>query len=286
MDLKQIVLLALQISIFATVLSFGLKATPDDLLYVVRRPGLLARSLIAMFVVMPLLAIVLTRAFDFRPAVEIALVALSISPVPPLLPKREGKAGGLTSYGLGLMALLALFAIVIVPPAVRVLGQMFDRPVAMSPGAVAAVVLTMIIAPLAAGLLVGRLMPALAARLAGPLAVGATVLLGLGALPLLLAVLPSVWALIGDGTILAMVIFIVGGLLVGHLLGGPEPEHATVLALSTACRHPVIALTIAAATYPDEHAGAAIVLYLLLNVIVCILYVAEQRKHIARAAAA
>ena len=47
MDLKQLVVLALQISIIATVFGFGLKATIADLLYLVHRPGLLARSLLA-----------------------------------------------------------------------------------------------------------------------------------------------------------------------------------------------------------------------------------------------
>lgn len=40
-------------SLVCTVLSYGLKAAPADLLYLLRRPGLLARSLIAVFVVMP-----------------------------------------------------------------------------------------------------------------------------------------------------------------------------------------------------------------------------------------
>ena len=43
MDLKQIVVLVLQVSIVCTVLGFALKATFADLLYLFRRPGLLAR---------------------------------------------------------------------------------------------------------------------------------------------------------------------------------------------------------------------------------------------------
>ena len=50
---KDLALLGFQISLVCTVLSYGLKAAPADLLYLLRRPGLLARSLIAVFVVMP-----------------------------------------------------------------------------------------------------------------------------------------------------------------------------------------------------------------------------------------
>ena len=87
---------------------YGLRAEFTDLLYLFRRPALLVRSLIAVLVVMPAVAVVLARWFDFAPTVEIALVALAISPLPPLLPTREAKAGGGERYGLGLMVVLAL----------------------------------------------------------------------------------------------------------------------------------------------------------------------------------
>ena len=48
MTRQQIILSAVQASIFLTVVGFGLQATRDDLLYLVRRPGLLVRSLLAM----------------------------------------------------------------------------------------------------------------------------------------------------------------------------------------------------------------------------------------------
>src|SRR5262245_42156877 len=132
MDLKQLVLLALQVSILSIVFGFGLKATPADLMYLVRRPGLLLRSLLAVFVIMPIVAILLVRMFDFPPTVRAALVALAISPVPPLLPRKERKAGATSSYGLGLMAILALVSIVAVPASLELLGRLFQRPLEMS----------------------------------------------------------------------------------------------------------------------------------------------------------
>src|SRR4030095_16138720 len=112
---KVLLLLAVQISILTTVFGFGLRATIDDLLYVVRRPGLLARSLLAVFVIFPLLTLALDEMFNFPLAVEVLLVALAISPVPPILPGKETKAGGNISFGIGLMAVLAIASIVAVP---------------------------------------------------------------------------------------------------------------------------------------------------------------------------
>jgi hypothetical protein len=39
MDLKQIVMPALQVSIVCTAFGFGLRATSDNLLYLIRRPA-------------------------------------------------------------------------------------------------------------------------------------------------------------------------------------------------------------------------------------------------------
>jgi bile acid:Na+ symporter, BASS family len=281
MDLKQLVMLAFQVGILCTVFGFGLKATTGDLLYLVRRPGLLVRSLLAVFVIMPALAIVLVRMFELRPTLEIALIALAISPVPPLLPKKETKAGGEHSYGLGLMAMLALLAIVTVPLSAEVLERAFARPLGASASAIARVVFMMALLPLVAGMGVRFAAPAIADRIQKPVSPLAKVLLPLAILALLAGTWRAVWAAIGDGTIVAMVAFVVAGLLVGHLLGGPEPEHSVVLALSSACRHPAIALSIAAANFPDERFGGTILLYLIVNTIVGVPYLAWRRRHLA-----
>lgn len=118
-------MLALQFSILATVFGFGLRAATGDALYLVERPGLLGRTLLAMFVVMPLIALLLSRAFDFSPTTRVALVALSIAPIPPLLPKKLNKAGSESSYAIALMATVALLSIVIVPLSVHLLGRYF-----------------------------------------------------------------------------------------------------------------------------------------------------------------
>jgi len=279
MDPKQLVLLAFQISIISIVFGFGLKATPDDLLYVLRRPGLLARSLIAVFLIMPLVAVALSRWFDFPRVVEIDLIALALSPTPPLLPGREARSGGHQSYGLGLMALCALLSIALVPLSLTFVGAFFGLPFRMSPGAVAAIVSKAVLLPLAAGVLVRALAPAFAARLERPVALLAMILMPLAIVAVLIATAPAMWRLVGSGTILAILMFLVAGFAAGHVLGGPDPDHSVVLALSTACRHPATALSIASLNYPDERFGPTILLYVLFGLVVGIPYLAWQRRH-------
>ena len=279
MTSQQMVILALQVSVLLTVFGFGLQATAHELTYLVRRPALLARSLLSMFVVMPVLAALLVRIFELRPAFEMALVALAISPVPPLLPKKEGKAGGQSAYALGLMATVSLLAIAVVPLSVEVLGRYFARPLRMPSIAVAKVVVIMTLLPLTAGVVVRTIAPAIADRLKKPARLVATVLLIFGAGALLVAALPAVAGVIDRGTLLAIAAFVVAGLAAGHVLGGPEAEHSTVLALSTASRHPAIALTVAKINFPNEpQLGATILLYLIILGVITVPYVARQRR--------
>jgi BASS family bile acid:Na+ symporter len=280
MDLKQIVILALQVSILATVFGFGLKTRFDDLAYLFHRPGLLVRSVLSVLVIVPILALVFVRMFDFRPTAEIALMALAISPVPPLLPRKEAKVGGQQSYGLALMAVLAALAIVTIPLWLEILQRLANRPLGAPPGTVARVVIVSTLLPLGLGVAVRALLPAFADKIEAPVALVARVLLPMAVLVLLAATWRQVLGATGAGTILAMIAFVAAGLLVGHLMGGPDPENAVVLALSSACRHPAIALTIASSNFPDQHFAGTILLFLIVNALVGIPYLAwHKRQH-------
>ena len=74
MSLAEIFALAIKISIFAIVFSIGMSVQPGDFSGVLRTPGRLARSLLAMVVVMPLLAVLLVLAFDLPPPVGVMLM--------------------------------------------------------------------------------------------------------------------------------------------------------------------------------------------------------------------
>jgi BASS family bile acid:Na+ symporter len=95
----------------------------------------------------------------------------------------------------------------------------------------------------------------------------ATALLILGALPAIIATLPAIVSLLGNGTLAAMVLLAAVGLAAGHLLGGPDRDDRTVLALATSSRHPGVAIAIAATCFPDDEKGvvAAVLLYLIVN---------------------
>jgi bile acid:Na+ symporter, BASS family len=170
----------------------------------------------------------------------------------------------------------------------RIAGTLFARisglPLGMSPVAVARVMLVMLVGPLLAGVAVRRRWPHFAARVAEPIGKLALGLLGLGSLVVLPGAVPAMWAMVRDGTVRALATFVIIGLVVGHVFGGPDPDRASVLALSTACRHPVLAMTIAATNFTEERFGAVIILYLLVNIVLSIPYIVWQKKRVVRLA--
>jgi len=287
MDAAHLLPLAIKASILLTVLGLGLNADWRDATFLLRQPGLLLRSVLSMNVLMPLLAAGLVLAFELPDGIKIALVAVTLSPVPPILPNKELKAGGHASYAIGLLVGIALLAIIVVPLGVSAFSAAFERNGSISAVAVAKVVLTSILAPLGVGIALRQGLPALARRCAKPLILAGMVLLVVSTVPLLYATWPDIRAFIGNGTVLILAGVAAIGLAMGHLLGGPVDEDRTVLALSTASRHPAIALAVAvsggAAMKPEL---AAVLLYTLVAVLVSVPYVFWRKRRRVLASAA
>jgi BASS family bile acid:Na+ symporter len=278
MTLRDLILVALPASALLNLFSIGLSASLQDATYLFRRPRELGRALLAMNVLMPLFALALNSLFDFIPAVKIALVALAVSPIPPPIPAKAMKSGGAGWYVLGLQIAIGLLAIVVVPLAMAI-WRLRHGALQLSIAPVATAVFVSIVIPIAAGIWLRKLAPAFAARVARPL----TSISGLGVVACVVVIwisaAPAMWSLLGNGTGAALLAFVLVGLAIGHVLGGPAPQNRTSLAIATASRHPGIALLLARANFPDEQLVAPVVLlYLLINAVVAIPYLLWSKR--------
>ena len=287
MTAAQIISLAIQGSMALIVFCLGMQSRARDITGLLQQPGLLVRSLLAIYVIMPLLVAALCAYFNLTHALEVALVVLALSPLPPILPGKEVKAGGDASYAVGLLAIAGIVAIVFVPAAAALLGKIFNRPGQVPMATVVLVVATSILLPLAAGFLVRWLAPALALRINKPLSTIAWIVLGVACIPVLIGTWHAMLALVGNFTLVAIIAVTVVGVLVGHHLGGPDPSDRTVLALSTSSRHPGMAMAIAHAVAPDDKTvPAAILLAFLVAFFAVIPYVKRRTRLHAQGGAA
>ena len=241
---------------------------------VIRRSGLLARALIAMFVVMPVIAVLIAKYLDLAYALLVALLLLALSPVPPLLPPKQVEAGEDVPFVLDLLLVAALAAIVVVPAGVDLIGRLFGREVDVPFAPIARVVGVSVLLPVVVGVAIARFAPAFASRAARPVSKVAGVLLLVSVLPVVWIAWDGLTAQMRDFTVLALVVFVAIGLLVGHLLGGPQPDDRTALALATSTRHPGVAVAVLHAIEPaNKDVVLVVVLYLLVGAIASLPYV-------------
>lgn len=277
MDLASLVKLAILLSLLLIVFALGLRATFADATYLFRtafqQPHRLLRAAAAMFIVVPTIAVAIAKGFDLPQPVKVALLAMAVSPMPPILPGKQLKFGGQASFVYGLLVAVSLVSIVVVPAWVEVLAWLFDRDTHVGPEVVAKSIGVSILAPLVAGLLVRRFAERAAERIAPWASRIGMGLLVVGALLILVRAWPAVTSLVGGGAIVAFVAIAAIGVAVGHVLAGPDPRDQAVLAIATPVRHPGVALAIAHAALPTGTlASAAILLLLLTGVIATSIY--------------
>lgn len=276
MNIQTILGLLIQLSIFLTVLSFGMLASWDDVMYLFRRPGQLIRSLLSINVIMPIVAFLIALFFDLSPVVEVALIALAVSPVPPMLPGQLLKAGGTRAFTYGLLAAISLLSIIVIPIVLEVFDRLTPGEVRFSVASIFKTVLTSAVVPIVIGMLIRYFAPAFAERVARPLGKIAIIVLLVSFLPILIfGLLPVIWSVASLGTILAIIAFTVIGITVGHFLGGPDSNDRTALALATSARHPGIAIALAIANTGETETKkvvAVVLLYLLVSGIVATPY--------------
>jgi BASS family bile acid:Na+ symporter len=240
-----------------------------------------------MHIIVPLFAVFMALAFNLTPAVKIALVVLSLSPVPPVLPKKDFKAGAGSEFTFGLLVGAALLSIVIIPLGLAILSAVFGRDFSVNPVEIAKVVSTTVLLPLLAGIVVRHLATGFAERTSDPILKISGITLLIGVIPILFVTGSTMMSLIGNGTLVSMAAMAVLGLVAGHLLGGPNFSDRVPLALASATRHPGVALMLATALFPEQKklVMAAVLLYVIVSALVSVPYMAWCRKHLTTATA-
>src|SRR5262245_3731306 len=279
MDLAQLTRLAITASVLLLVFSLGLGATMADVTHLLRRPVRLASALLAMYVVVPSVAAAVAGLFVLPRAVEVTLLAMAVSPVPPILPGKQLRLGGRERYVYGLLVAASVAGILLLPLGIAVLGRLFHRATHRGVLDAAKLGRVTVLLPRVAGVAVHHLAPERAERAATWASRLGTVLLLAGLVPIVVTVWPGIVFLVGTGAVVAIAAVVAAALVAGHWLGGPDPDDRTALAIAASMRHPGIALAIAGVNFPQETlVPATVVLFLLVNAIVTVPYGAWRRR--------
>ncbi len=270
-----VLLILLKLSVVALLLAIGMLSTLTEITYLWRRPRLLMRSALAMYILVPLIAILFVTILPLTPGLKLAVFVLAVSAGAPLLPRKLMGLGS-DKYVLSLVVCASILAIITVPAWAAVLGPLFGRESQLSPGTVAMVIAKSFIVPLA----IGMAMRWFAPRKAEPLADLILTIAGLVLTASALLLLVSHWHLLvkaGWPVLLTLTGLNLSALIIGHLMGGPEPGQRTALAVSCATRHLGLAILVAAAV-PGPKTAVFVAAYIVTSAAVSIPYLKWQAR--------
>lgn len=270
--LKQILPLLLGLSLAGLVLTVGLRSGSGALVYVLRRPGLLFKAILAVEIIPPVAAAALIWLLPLEPVVKAGIMLMAISPVPPLVPGQELGIGARKEYAYGIYFSMALLTIVAVPLVFDFAARLFGHGRTLPFHLIASTVATGVLIPLTLGAIIRMLAPDFAYRAATWVYRLSMVLVVIVFLPILASIWPAMRDLIGNGAVIAMAVLTVITLAGGHLLGGPADLDRATLAVAASVRHPGIAMLIANTAFEDKRVTAAVLLYLLVSMVVGVFY--------------
>ncbi len=253
--------------VVTSMLAMGMSLTMPQIVTPLRDVRLVARALVANFVLVPALAYIIAVVIPIDDDLRTGLIVLATAGGAPFLPKLVQIAHGPIALGVGVMVLLMVVTIGYLPIVLPLLLPGVD----VDPWSIAESLVVLMLVPLATGLLI-RANAADTATEYGPLFTKAS---SLAIVVLMVSGLAlsarNILGLLGTGGIIALLLFVLGSLAIGTVLGGRDPGTRAVLGLGTAQRNVSAALVVTAQNFgPDTLTfvlvGAIVLLLILMPI--------------------
>ena len=258
----------------SSMLGMGMSLTVTQILRPLKAPGRVVVALAANFVLVPLLAWLITLVLPLDQPLKTGLLILAASAGAPFLPKLVLGAKGDVAYAVGLMVLLMVTTVIYLPLVLPLLLQ----GVSVSAWAILKSLVALMLVPLAVGLLIRSNSAETGERWASvmnkvsSIAMLALLVLGLG------LNVSNIIDLVGSFGFLALLLVIGGALLIGALLGGRERGARSVMTLGTAQRNVSAAIVVASQNF----AGTITLPYVLVAAIVLLLVLLPVARRMGR----
>jgi BASS family bile acid:Na+ symporter len=250
--------------VLSSMVAMGLGLTISQIIAPLRRARLVGLSLLANFVLMPVAALGLAALLRLDEPLGVGLLLLGTAAGAPFLPKLAQIAKGDLAFAVGLMVLLMVVTVVYLPLVLPLLLP----GVSVNPQKIARSLFLLMLLPLAGALAVRAWFSDLAARTKPFLDKFSNLSLILLVVLITIANVNNVLAVFGTRGIIAGIIFIASGFVVGWLLGGPEISTRRVLALGTAQRNIAAALVVGSQSFSDPKVVVMVVVVAIVSLLV------------------
>lgn len=232
----------------SSMLSVGLGHDLAEILRPLKNLRVVARVLIANYVLVPALTLLVIRIVPLEQPLETGLLLMGVAAGAPFVIKLSQTAGANVGLTTTLLLLLLPVTVVFMPLVVPLLRPDADVRIA----AIATPLVVSMLLPLAVGLLVHRLWESRALRLGPWMSKLSSVALIVLVVSALIANFDTI-VRIGWKPLLAAALVTAGAFGLGYLAGGIDPDNREVLGLGTAQRNIAAATLVAtqAVGHPD-----------------------------------
>ena len=247
----------------------GLQVNIPNLLAVFKEYGLLARALIANFVIVPVVGWLVVLTFKLSPPIATGILLMAIAPGVPFVVRTAGrKQGGSLGFAIALAAIMPALSVITIPITSGImLSQVEHTSLSLNTFIVSLTLFQLL--PLGIGIAVAARAHDLAAKLERPM-----FFLFVGTLLIVLVMLsPELWhditSVFGSRGMLAALCIVVLSVATGYALGGPQRSYRRTLSIGTGLRNIGLSASIATVSFKGGLVAASVMTYLLMQVIVC-----------------
>ena len=231
-------------------------------------------ALAAMFLAVPLVAYLAVRMGVPGPTAGAVILALSIAPIAPILPRKQLKFGGDTDWVTAFQVMGTLLSLVLAPVYLGLLSRAFGLEMDAPMSSMMTILGMTVFVPLLVGMGLRQASPELASRLVRPLGLAGTVILAGVALLILVGMWPALVAAASTPALPASLVVAISGVILGHLFVKGDVSDKVPSAQAAVSRHPGVALTLAGAalggTQPELLAN--VLLFVLVAAVVLAAY--------------
>jgi BASS family bile acid:Na+ symporter len=250
------------------MVAVGLGVPLAELTRVARDWRLVARALLANYVVVPAVAVGLLLLFHAHPMVAAGFLIVAACPGAPFGPPITALARGDLAVSAALMVILAGSSAIAAPLLLRVLLPLVSEgeSLRVDPARIGGTLLLVQLVPLCVGLAVHQWFPILAARLQSPASLVGRAL-GLLAVGSILAAQFRMLTAIRPAGLAGMLALLIASLASGWFAGGPDRGGRKAVALATSLRNVAVGLVIATGNFAGTPAGSAALAYGIVEIV-------------------
>ena len=240
--------LGVLVFIITSMVGMGFSLTIPQIMAPLKNRRLVLSSLVANFVLVPILVLLIARVLPLSEGLQIGLILTGMAAGAPFLPKLVQVAKGDMAFTAGLMVLLMVATVVYLP----IVLPFVLTGVQVSPWEIAKSLIFLMLVPLAVALFVRARYEEVAKGLIPTMTMATNLSLLVLFIGYFVAYFSEIIGTIGTGGILAAILLIVGAAAVGFLLGGKSMDTKKVLALGTGQRNLAAAFAVATSNFATD----------------------------------